>query len=343
MAQKIRVGVVGVGYLGRFHAQKYAAMDDVSLVGVVDTDLARATLIAEETCTQAFTDYTALVGKVDAVSIVTPTKYHFQVGRFFLENNIDVMMEKPITKTLEEADTLVALAEEKGCVLQVGLLERFNPGFRAAEQRLSLPIFIEAKRLGTFNMRGTDVDVALDLMIHDLDIILSIIKSPVTSVCAVGAPVLTPLNDIINAHLIFANGCTANITASRVSNIVERKMSIYQPGECLTVDFGSRQCYSTQYIERENEVFPYPQQVKYVRSTPGDSIQLELLDFIRCVKERCQPTVTGSQGRESLAIALEVVAAVEKSNVTILENLKKVGIHSLPSFLHALPKREGSD
>ncbi len=313
MTKTIRVGVIGVGHLGRYHAQKYAAMEHVTLAGVADIDRERGRAVADETATTAFSNYRELVAQVDAVSIATPTTSHFEVGSYCLEHGVDVMMEKPITTTLDEANTLVKLAADKERILQVGLVERFNPAMRAAQKRLSLPLFIEAKRVGAFTGRATDVDVIIDLMIHDLDIILSLVKSPITSLSAAGAPVLTPHTDIANAHIIFANGCTANITASRVSQSVERRMRLFQPGECLTIDFHAKKCSTIQLPVNSSEESPSPI-ITDLEVVLADALELELLEFTNCVRTRSNPAVTGAQGRDSLAVALAVIDAVQKNN-----------------------------
>ena len=236
----LKVGVIGVGYLGRFHAQKYQAMEGVDLVAVVDTDPAAAKRVAEECGCSALTDVNELLPMVDAVSIVVPTSFHHQVTRQFLQAGVDVLVEKPFTVTLKEADELIALAAAHKRILQVGHLERFNPAVLAMQPLLKNPLFIEAHRISVFKDRGTDVDVVLDLMIHDIDIILSVVNAPIESIHTVGSPVITQTTDIANARIIFANGCTANVTVSRVSLDNMRRMRIFQPGRYLSVDFGKK-------------------------------------------------------------------------------------------------------
>ena len=325
MTQAIRVGVVGVGHLGRFHAQKYAAMEQVHLVGLADTDQARAEAVAAEVGCAALTDFRELASQVDAVSIATPTTSHFEVGRYCLEHGLDVMMEKPVTSTLDEADRLVRLAAERGRILQVGLIERFNPVMRAAEPHFTQPLFIEARRMGPFTRRGTDVDVVIDLMIHDLDIILSLVGSPVQTLSAAGAAVLTAHTDIANAHIVFANGCTANITVSRVSQAVERRMRVFQPGEYLSIDFHAKTCGSTRLTvdgATESPVFS----VSDHTVVPADALEQELLDFVRCVRTRRPPTVTGAQGRDALAVALAVVEAIRENTRQLATTLQAAGM-----------------
>ena len=226
--EPLRVGVVGVGYLGKFHAEKYANMKDVRLVGVVDIVSERAESIAKRLGTEALTDYRDLIDRVDAISVVVPTPVHFPISRDFLENNVDVLVEKPMAETLEEADALIEVADAGNCIIQVGHLERFNPAVVALRKVVDRPLFIESHRLSIFNERGTEVDVVLDLMIHDIDIILNFVKSELKSIHAAGVPVISSRVDIANARLIFENGCVANVTASRISMKNMRKVRIME-------------------------------------------------------------------------------------------------------------------
>ncbi|WP_457572671.1 Gfo/Idh/MocA family oxidoreductase [Desulfolithobacter sp.] len=318
--EKIRVGVIGVGYLGRFHAQKYAAMEDVDLVGVVDVDADQAQKVARESGTEPFTDYHDLLGKVDAVSIVVPTVHHHAVAMACLEHNLDVLVEKPITTTVEEADELIALAEERDRVLQVGHLERFNPAVLAMQPLLHNPLFIEAHRISVFKNRGTDVDVILDLMIHDIDIILSIIKAPIKTIHTVGAPVITRLTDIANARLIFENGCTANVTVSRISMDNIRRMRIFQPGTYLSVDFSEKEVMAIRLKKGAGNGLPLPDISKY-GFKDQDILEMELRDFIHNVRDRSRPRVSGHEGRRALAVALQVVAQVNENRARVEEML----------------------
>lgn len=318
--EKIRVGVIGVGYLGRFHAQKYAAMEDVDLAGVADVDADQAGKVARECGTEPFTDYLDLLGKVDAVSVVVPTVHHHAVAMACLEHNLDVLVEKPITTTIEEADELIALAEEKDRVLQVGHLERFNPAVLAMQPLLHNPLFIEAHRISVFRNRGTDVDVILDLMIHDIDIILSIIKAPIKTIHTVGAPVITPLTDIANARLIFENGCTANVTVSRISMDNIRRMRIFQPGTYLSVDFSEKEVMAIRLKKGAGNGLPLPDISKY-GFKDQDILEMELRDFILNVRDRSRPRVSGHEGRRALAVALQVVAQVNENRTRVEEML----------------------
>lgn len=317
--KNIKVGVIGVGYLGRFHAQKYAAMDGVELVGVVDIDEEQASSVADECATEAFTNYHEMLDEVDAVSIVVPTVYHHEVALTCLQKKIDVLVEKPITTTLDEADDLIRQAEDNDCILQVGHLEQFNPAVMAMKPMLTHPLFIEAHRISVFKNRGTDVDVVLDLMIHDIDIILSIIDAPLQTIHTVGSPVITELTDIANARLIFENGCTANVTVSRISLDNIRRMRIFQPGTYLSVDFTKKEIMSVK-LKQQQSAFPLPDISKQTFSDQ-DILELELKDFIANVRNRTKPSVSGFEGRRALDIALQVVAQINENRARVEQTL----------------------
>ena len=321
--KNIKVGVIGVGYLGRFHAQKYSAMDGVDLVGVADTDLPQAQKIADECSTSSFSDYTELLDKVDAVSIVVPTINHHEIAVACIQKKIDVLVEKPMTSTLEEADNLIALAEDQDCILQVGHLEQFNPAVLAMKPLLTYPMFIEAHRISVFKNRGTDVDVVLDLMIHDIDIILSIIDAPLKTIHTVGAPVITELTDIANARLIFENGCTANVTVSRISMDNIRRMRIFQPGTYLSVDFTKKEIMSVRLKKLAESDIPVPDISKQSFSDQ-DVLELELKDFIYNVRNRSRPSVSGGEGRRALDVALQVVDQIKENRARVEENLAEM-------------------
>ena len=309
--KQIRVAVIGVGYLGQFHARKYAAMQGVRLVGVADIDPERARRIGAENQAKPFADYRPLLNQVDAVSIVVPTEHHHQVARDCLTYGKDILVEKPITATIAEADDLIRLARRQNCILQVGHLERFNPAIQAIQPLLRQPLFIEAHRIAPFKDRGTDVDVVLDLMIHDIDIILSVVKSSITSMHTVGAPVITPLTDIANARLIFASGCTANVTVSRISMEEIRRLRIFQPGQYIAVDFSKKE-YMTIRLNNAETTIPKPD-IQRASFPEQDTLELELRDFISNVRQRRQPAVAGPEGREALRIALEVVTQIKEN------------------------------
>ncbi len=321
--KKIRVGVIGVGYLGRFHAQKYAAMEGVELAGVADVDPARAEAVAKECGTVPFMDYRELLEQTDAVSIVVPTVHHHRVALDCLARGVDILLEKPMTVTLAEADALIRLAEEKQLILQVGHLERFNPAVLAVQPLLNNPLFIEAHRLSVFKNRGTDVDVILDLMIHDIDIILSMVNSPIQSIHTVGAPVVTQLTDIANARIVFENGCTANITVSRISLDSVRKMRIFQPGRYLAVDFSKKEVMDVR-LKQESGGFPLPEIAKHAFQEQ-DVLELELREFVGNVRLRRQPTVSGREGRRALAIALDVIRQIQENQDRVAHLLSAEG------------------
>ena len=306
---RIRAAVVGVGYLGRFHAQKYAAHPGADLVGVVDVDRERARRVAAEVGCEALGDLSALLGRVDCATVSVPTQQHHAVARRLLEAGIDVLVEKPLSATVEEGKSLVELAAGAGRVLQVGHLERFNPVVLALEGLVTQPRFIECHRLAPFTERGTDVDVVLDLMIHDLDVILSMVPSPLRSVEAVGVPVLTSSVDIANARLRFANGCIANVTASRVSLKRERKLRIFQADAYLAVDYGERQ---VRICRREPSPDGQTALVLEEREVPeADPLEAEIDAFIRAVVEREPPRVTGWDGLRALEVAHVIRESLE--------------------------------
>ncbi|MDD2897412.1 MAG: Gfo/Idh/MocA family oxidoreductase [Desulfuromonadaceae bacterium] len=308
----LRTAVIGVGYLGNFHAQKYAAIPDVNLVGVVDNDPKRAAEIAASHGTAAFSDHRELIGNVDAVSVVVPTQFHYTVARDFLAAGVHVLIEKPITVTIEEADELIALAEKNNAVFQVGHLERFNPVLQALDGVLQDPLFIESVRIAPFKPRGTDVNVVLDLMIHDIEIIQHIVRSPVARVDAVGAPVFTGEEDIANARIVFENGCVANVTASRISLKSERKMRIFQRNAYLTLDFQNRKMLIAQ--QGVGELFPGVPNVKVEERQLGeaDALRSEIESFLTAIREGKEPEVSGRDGRMALETALKINLSLDR-------------------------------
>lgn len=313
MKKKIKAAVIGVGYLGRFHAQKYAALDGVELVGVVDTNREQCTQVADECRCKAYSDYKSILPEVDAVSIAVPTSLHHTITAGFLDAGVDVLLEKPMTVTLEEADDLIARAKRKNLILQIGHLERFNPAFQAMEPFLTTPAFIESDRIAIFKNRGTDVDVVLDLMIHDIDIILNIVDSPIKTIHTVGAPVATNNTDIANARLIFENGATANVTVSRISRTNVRKMRIFQPGSYINVDFGNRKVMTIRISEDDREESGMPKQdVDFRTFTEGDALLAEITTFVEHVRSRTKPAVSGVEGRRALEVALQVMQQIKE-------------------------------
>jgi len=306
---RLRTAVIGVGYLGRFHAEKYAANPAAELVAVADVDPARARAVAAALGVEAVTDYRALAGRIDCASVAVPTQLHHAVACGLLDAGVDVLVEKPLTTTVDEGKALLELAVRRGRVLQVGHLERFNPAIRALDGIVREPRFIECHRLAPFTERGTDVDVVLDLMIHDLDVILSMMPSPLRSVEAVGVPVLTNSVDIANARLRFANGGIANVTASRVSLKRERKLRIFQPDAYLSVDYGERRVL---ICRREPGPDGLPALSLEEREVPeADALGSEIDAFLSAVRERETPPVTGWDGLRALEVAHVILESLE--------------------------------
>ncbi|MFZ5466809.1 MAG: Gfo/Idh/MocA family oxidoreductase [Pseudomonadota bacterium] len=305
---KLQCAVIGTGYLGKFHADKYAALPECELAAIVDVNPEAAAAIAAKHGCRGLTDYRELLGKVDAVSIAVPTSLHFEVARDFLAAGSHVLVEKPITTTVEQADELIRLAREKNRVLMVGHLERFNPAILALEGTLDQPSFIESTRLAPFKPRATDVSVVLDLMIHDIDIILDIVDSPITHIEASGACVLTGDTDIANARLTFGNGCVANVTASRISLKSERKMRLFQKDAYLSVDFQNR--VLATHRRGEGEMFPGVPEIlsEESRFESGDALLGEIRHFVDCAIHGRTPRVPGEAGRRALAAAEEISA-----------------------------------
>src|SRR5438128_2978738 len=302
---RLRTAVVGGGYLGRVHAEKYAAHRDAELVGVVDVDAERAREVAAALGVEAFTDHRALAARVDCASVAVPTQQHFEVARDLLAAGIDVLVEKPVTTTVEEAKALVELAVRGQRVFQVGHLERFNPAVLALEGLVTQPRFIECHRLATFSERGTDVDVVLDLMIHDLDVILSIVPSTVVAVEAVGVPVITSSPDIANARIRFADGAIANVTASRVSGRRERKLRIFQPDAYIHIDYGEKRLR----LFRRGAAPPgglAPVEVEEREVPEEAALPQDIHAFLEAVRSRHVPLVSGREGLRAVELAYQI-------------------------------------
>jgi predicted dehydrogenase len=311
---KLRLGVVGVGYLGKFHAEKYARMEQADLVGVVDTHRSMADGVASKFNTRAFYNHKDLIGKVDAVSIAVPTPDHFAVSRDFLENDIDVLIEKPITTSLEEADELIRLSESRGLIVQVGHLERFNPAVTALQGVVKKPMFIESHRISIYQDRCTDVSVVLDLMIHDIDIILNFVKSDIKSIQASGISVISNHVDIANARLSFETGCVANVTASRISMKNERKIRLFQKDAYVSVDFANHDITLVRKNETTSGGIVPGADIQKLSFLKGDALEDELTSFVNAVMLRQQPEVTGQMGRDALKIALHIMDQIRATN-----------------------------
>lgn len=312
----LRTAVIGVGYLGRFHAQKYAQLADSKLVAVVDANADVAQRVAAELRVEALTDVEAALERVDAVSIAVPTPFHHAVGKAALERGVHVLMEKPIAMTVEEARELVELAARRRCVLQVGHLERFNPAIVAAASRLKTPRFVESHRLAPFKQRGTDVSVVLDLMIHDIDLIQELVREPIESIDAVGATVFSGEIDIVNARIRFRGGCVANTTASRISLKQERKIRIFQDDAYLSIDM--QQKILTVIRKKDAAPVESPAQVSIEEESfeQGDALLAEIEAFLTACRDGSEPVVTGEDGLRALATATEISRLIRAQTQT---------------------------
>jgi predicted dehydrogenase len=315
MSEQIRTAVIGVGYLGRFHAQKYAQLPGSRLVAVVDSREAIRNAVASELGTRAVADHRELLGAVDAVSIVTPTPAHFPIAREFLEAGAHVLVEKPVTETVEQARELVQIAGRRGRVLQVGHLERFNAAILAAEPHLSRPRFIECQRLAPFKERGTDVNVVLDLMIHDIDIVQTIVGAPIEAIDAVGTPVFSGAVDIANARLRFANGCVANVTASRVSLKTERKLRVFRDDAYVSIDLQQKILTVIRKRPTPPGAGELPVTIEEQSFEQGDALRAEIESFLACIRSGGRPVVDGEDGLRALETAIRItgqLAAVDR-------------------------------
>jgi predicted dehydrogenase len=308
---EIKVGVVGVGHLGNYHLQKYQKLPNCKIVGVADIIEERSRKAAQVYGCAALSDHHKLIGVADAVSVTVPTVSHHSIAKDFLEAGIDILLEKPIAATLNEADELVDLAGKRNLILQIGLVERFNPAIVALKSFMGKPLFIEAHRLHPFFERGTDVDVILDLMIHDLDIILQFVKSPVKTVEAVGVSVLSDKVDIANARITFRSGCVANITASRITGKIMQKIRFFGMEGYHAVDYQTRELVS---LSKKNtasgnvEIIANP-----VEITQTDPLEEEIRAFLDAVTLRTPPPVTGKEARDALELALTVMEKIKES------------------------------
>ena len=330
MTDPLRVAVIGAGHLGSIHARIYAELPESDLVGVIDANPDRAKEIGEKYGAPMHgTDYRELLGRVDAVSIATPTLYHHEVAAHFLREKVPVLVEKPITTTLPQAEELVALSREHGVPLQVGHVERFNPAMQALFGDLRDPRFIEAHRLSPFRFRSIDIGVVLDLMIHDLDIILAVVPSELAEIRAAGVNILSPKHeDIANARLTFANGCVANLTASRISQHPMRKMRFFTPECYATVDTQAREAYIYRKAENFKDfdatavdpkkiddplyfVFNKIIDIKKVQIDPQEPLKLELKSFLNCVRTRTDPVVPGEHGMRAIKVAFDILQTID--------------------------------
>jgi predicted dehydrogenase len=301
----MRAAVIGVGHLGKHHARIMASLPGITLAGVVDTNAERAAQVAAEHGSTGYTDVSQIDGTIDLAVVAVPTEHHASIALPLIASGVHTLIEKPITQTLAEADAVIAAAKQAGVVLAVGHSERFNPAVVAARPYLNDPRFIEVHRLGTQIGRSLDIDVVLDLMIHDLDLILSFVKSEVDSVEAVGVPVLTPKVDIANARIRFVNGCIANLTASRISKDQVRKIRFFQRERYVSIDTAAREVEMFQVVPQPGSL---PKIGGGKQAVAGDEpLKSELEDFVAAVRERRAPAVPGEQGRAALALAVKIV------------------------------------
>lgn len=307
----IKVAVIGAGSIGQHHVRIFSGLDNVELVGIADTDSARSEELASKYGCRAYSDYRDLIDSVDAVSIAVPTTLHFRTGMDLLTSGKHVIIEKPITTTIDEADELIAEAEKRNLVLQVGHLERFNSGVSMVSGMVKNPKFIESQRLSPFLGRGIDVDVTLDLMIHDIDIILSLVNSEITDLRATGAHVLTENIDIAHAWIEFANGCTAEAVSSRIADGKTRKLKVFQENTFIDLDYQSQEitCYKKQDGNVRKEI---------KRPEEKEPLKEQLISFIDCVSNNKQPVVSGREGREALKVVLKISGLV-KDGLKILK------------------------
>ena len=311
MNDKIKTAVIGVGHLGQAHARVHDSLEQSELVAVCDINESQGRAIAERYATRYIRDYRELLDQVEAVSIATPTINHHEIALPFLEAGVHVLVEKPIARTLEEADEMISVAESKNLILQVGHIERFNPAVVALSARIERPRFFEAHRMAVFTPRSLDIDVVMDLMVHELDIIASLVKSEVVKLDAVGVPILTPRIDLANARLEFAGGCVANITASRVSGERLRKLRVFQPNEYYSLDYTEQQVAMLKLTPPKNagdlpEISALGLQIE-----KREPLLAEIESFIATVQSQTPPAVSGAEGRRALALAIEVLEKIK--------------------------------
>ncbi len=321
MSKKPRAMVVGAGYFGRFHALHYAKNPHVELVAVVDADAQRAAEVAEEVGAVPYTDIAELAGKVDVASLAVPTSLHFQVARRLLDMGIHLLIEKPITSVVEEAETLVQLAADKGLVLAVDHVERFSAAYEVLKKTVRHPVFIECYRISTWKPRATDVDVVLDLMIHDIDIIQGLVNSPIERVESVGAPVVNQTEDIANARLTFKNGCVANVTASRIAGKTERKIRVFERESYVVCDFGESHIVHYTKTGDPQKLGMDAINIDYQDIPRHDNLERSIDEFIRCVRTGDTPKVDGHAAVEALRVIAQVNAKLREHRRHMLSTM----------------------
>ena len=309
--EKIKIGVVGIGHLGSRHLKVYSELQEkVDIIGACDLQAERAEKLTRHYNVPFITDYREFVGNVDAVNICTPTESHYEIAKFFLENNIHTFVEKPITTTVNQADELIALAKKNNLKLQIGHIERFNSAFESIKHFTHKPLFIECHRLNHFPNRSLDIGVVMDLMIHDIDIILGLIASPIKDIQAIGVNVLTHLEDIASVRITFENGCVCNLTASRVSDEVMRKIRLFQKNTYISLDYVKQEAFI--YKKYQKQILKHSLPIE--REEP---LMKELEHFIDCVGEDKKPLISGIEGREALTVALEISKKIWEAHQNI--------------------------
>jgi len=313
---KIKIGIIGIGHLGARHLKVYSELSEkVDIIGICDLKEERTQKLADHYKVPFVTDYQSFVGRVDAVNICTPTESHFDVGKFFLEHNIHTFIEKPITTTVDQADRLIDIAQAKNLKLQVGHVERFNSAFESIKHFTSNPLFIECHRLNHFPNRSLDIGVVMDLMIHDIDIVLGLIPSPIKDIQAVGVNVLTSLEDIASVRMTFANGCVCNLTASRISDEVMRKIRIFQKDTYISLDYVKQEAFI--YKRHGQQILKHALPIE-----KEEPLKKELEHFIDCVQNDQRPLIAGEEGRKALSVALDISRDIWQPD-TAPEDLQK--------------------
>jgi predicted dehydrogenase len=316
--KRLRLGVVGVGYLGSLHAQKYAAVEGIDLVGLTDRDYGRAQAVARRYNTKAYKSHQELLPHVDGVSLAVPTVSHFEIGRDILDHGIHLLVEKPITLTLEDAEGLITLAKKRNAILQTGHIERFNPVVMEMESLISQPLFIESHRLNPYTKRGTDVDVVLDLMIHDLDIILHFVDSEIHRIDAIGLSAVSGKTDFAHASIQFADDTRANLTASRVSTESVRTIRIFQPDSYISADYKNRKIGVTRFAVQGANGADLPQLTHTADEFQGsDPLADQIRSFVDAIKNCTEPKVTGVDGKKALSVALSIIEKIHRKGETL--------------------------
>ena len=306
---KVKIAVIGIGYLGEFHAQKYKANKDADLIGIVDTNKQRSEEISNKIGVKSYNDNKSIIDQVDAVSIVVPTNLHYKIAKFFIENKKHVLIEKPFASNTAEARKLKNISEKNQTILQIGHLERFNKAFVELKDKVKNPLFIECNRISPFKIRGTEVDVIMDLMIHDLDIIMSINKSKIKNIHASGISVLTNKTDIANARIVFEDNCVCNLSSSRISDKIERKMRVFQKNSYFSLDYQNSSLGTYKKIKNKNAISIEKKEKSFPQN---DSLKDEIDSFVKCIKNNKKAVVDASDGLNALTYALKISNLIKK-------------------------------